>query len=111
MASKPSASGRDLAKRACSMRKPGSAATPPEYWNWWAMKRYPPAGKGSTVGMGAASTQIGSEPNIARHLAFVIPTVAGVPKPPQTVETEAESLGKKMMGSPAHKPPDTTSVG
>ena len=39
MASKPSASGRDLAKRARSMRKPGSAATPPEYWNWWLMKR------------------------------------------------------------------------
>ena len=79
--SKPSANGRGLAKRACSTRKPGSAATPPEYWNWWATKRYPPAGKGSTVGMGAASIQIGSEPNIARHLAFVIPEVTEVPKP------------------------------
>src|SRR5258708_5680069 len=24
-------------------------STPPEYWNWGAMKRYPPAGKGRTV--------------------------------------------------------------
>jgi hypothetical protein len=31
--------------------------------------------------MGAASIQIGSERNIARHLAFVIPGVAEVPKP------------------------------
>ena len=46
IASKPSASGSGLAKRARSMRKPGSAATPPEYWNGCVMKRYPPAAKG-----------------------------------------------------------------
>src|SRR5262249_24082514 len=34
-------------KRARSMREPGPAATPPEYWNWWLIKRYPPAGKGT----------------------------------------------------------------
>ena len=38
---KPSASGKGLAKRECSMRKPGSAATSPEYWNWWAMMPKP----------------------------------------------------------------------
>src|SRR5689334_350075 len=27
------------------MRKPGSAATPPEYWNRPGMKRYPPEAK------------------------------------------------------------------
>jgi hypothetical protein len=40
------ASSGDKASRARSMRKPGSAATPPEYWNWWLIKWYPPAGKG-----------------------------------------------------------------
>ena len=35
----------------------------------------PPAGKGSMVGMGAASVRIGSEPNVARPVAFVIPAV------------------------------------
>jgi hypothetical protein len=45
------------------------------------MKRYPPAGKGSTVGMGAASISIESGLSIARHLAFVIPAAAVAPKP------------------------------
>jgi hypothetical protein len=33
IASNPAASGTGLVKRARAMRNPGSAATPPEYWN------------------------------------------------------------------------------
>ena len=70
------------------------------------MKRYPPAGKGSTVGMGAASIQIGSEPNIARHVAFVIPAVGEAPKPLQSVATEAAFFGNmpRLERSPTAQP-------
>jgi hypothetical protein len=43
MRAKPSASGTGSAKRARSMRKPGSAATPAEYWNTPGTNRNPPA--------------------------------------------------------------------
>lgn len=39
MRRQPSASGTGLGKRARSIRKPGSAAMPAEYWNTAGMKR------------------------------------------------------------------------
>src|SRR4051812_34715229 len=83
IAAKPSFSGSGLAKRARSMRKPGSATTPPEYWNGPGMKRYPPGAKDWTAGIGEASLWGWDRDSIAPPRVFVIPkTGMGISRRP-----------------------------
>ncbi len=65
IARNPSSIGTGRRKRARSISKPGSAATPPEYWNGPLMKRNPPAGKAMTSAMCAPARGMRDRPIVA----------------------------------------------